>query len=415
MVCCSKSKRKKAEPGEGGHNGYCERTVTTRNAGNVCICSRLRRFWRRARRVGAGAKGLDKRIDQFAPELEKIISTAEPITELASGFGGDLGPAEGPLWWKEGGYLLFSDIHNNRRMKYTPGQGVSVFQEPTNRANGLTRDLQGRLVACEHDTRRVTRLELDGSLTVIANSFQGRRLNRPNDVVVKSDGCIYFTDPGSFLVPEQWDLTFSGVYRITPDLGTMSLLVDDFIIPNGLAFSPDEKVLYINDTRRGHIRAFDMLPNGMLAKQTDRVFADLRGSEPGVPDGMKVDDGRQRLLRRRGRDLHHRSAGQEARPHRPRPAGDHQHRLRRRRLENALLHQPHHFERRQREDRRHSRAGAEEVAAGRDAARNVVWPHWRVDSVDVLAGLAVAACSDQRVLPSRLRSSIPTSSPPSTS
>ena len=107
-----------------------------------------------------------------------------------------LGPAEGPVWWKEGRYLLFSDIHNNRRMKYVPGQGVSVFQEPTNRANGLTRDLQGRLLACEHDSRRVTRQELDGSLTVIANSFQGRRLNRPNDVVVKSDGCIYFTDPG---------------------------------------------------------------------------------------------------------------------------------------------------------------------------------------------------------------------------
>ena len=167
---------------------------------------------------------------------------------------------------------------------------MSLFQEPTNRANGLTRDLQGRLLACEHDSRRVTRQELDGSLTVIANSFQGRQLNRPNDVVVKSDGCIYFTDPWtSPAAPEQWDLTFSGVYRITPDLGTMSLLIGDFVVPNGLAFSPDETVLYINDSRRGHIRAFDLMPNGTLAKQTDRVFADLRGSEPGVPDGMKVD------------------------------------------------------------------------------------------------------------------------------
>jgi gluconolactonase len=231
-----------------------------------------------------------KRIEPLAPELEKIIATSEPIVELADGFGGALGPAEGPVWWKEGGYLLFSDIHNNRRMKYVPGQGVSVFQEPTNRANGLTRDLQGRLLACEHDSRRVARQELDGSLTVIANSFQGRRLNRPNDVVVKSDGCIYFTDPWtSPLAPEQWDLTFAGVYRVTPDLGTLSLLTDDFIVPNGLAFSPDESVLYINDSRRRHIRAFDLLPNGMLAKQTDRVFADLGGSEPGVPDGMKVD------------------------------------------------------------------------------------------------------------------------------
>jgi gluconolactonase len=230
-----------------------------------------------------------KRIEQLAPELEKIISPSESIQELAEGFGGPLGPAEGPVWWKEGQYLLFSDIHNNRRMKYVPGQGVSVFHEPTNRANGLTRDLKGRLIACEHETRRVTRQELDGSLTVIANSFQGRRLNRPNDVVVKSDGCYYFTDPNAGIVPEQWDLTFAGVYRVTPDLGTMSLLVDNFVLPNGLAFSPDESVLYINDSRRRHIRAFDLLPSGMLAKQTDRLFADLSGDEPGNPDGMKVD------------------------------------------------------------------------------------------------------------------------------
>jgi gluconolactonase len=229
-------------------------------------------------------------IEQFAPELEQIIALSEPIQTLAEGFGGPQGPAEGPVWCKEGSYLLFSDIHNNRRMKYTPGQGVSVVQEPTNRANGLTRDLQGRVIACEHDSRRVTRQELDGSLTVVANSFQGRRLNRPNDVVVKSDGCIYFTDPWtSPSPPEQWDLTFAGVYRVTPDLGTLTLLSDDFLLPNGLAFSPDESVLYINDSRRGHIRAFDVQPNGTLAKWTDRVCADLRGNESGVPDGMKVD------------------------------------------------------------------------------------------------------------------------------
>ena len=236
------------------------------------------------------ASQLSKRIEQLAPELERIISPSEPIHDLAEGFGGPLGPAEGPLWWKESGHLLFSDIHNNKRMKYDPGRGVSLVLEPTNRANGLTRDPQGRLIACEHDTRRVTRQEPDGSITVVANSFQGRRLNRPNDVVVKSDGCIYFTDPWtSPAPPDEWDLSFSGVYRVTPDLGTKTLLIEDFVLPNGLAFSPDETVLYINDTRRGHIRAFDLLPNGMLAKHTDRVFADLRGSEPGVPDGMKVD------------------------------------------------------------------------------------------------------------------------------
>src|SRR5215475_7804746 len=241
----------------------------------------------------AFAQAPARKIEQLAPELDKIIATSEPIQELASGFGGDLGPAEGPVWWKEGGYLLFSDIHNNKRMKYTPGQGVTLFKEPTNRANGLTRDIQGRLVACEHDTRRVTRQELDGSITVIANSFQGRRLNRPNDVVVKSDGSIYFTDPNGNFVPEQWDLPFAGVYRVSADLGTMTLLVDSlrdgFVQPNGLAFSPDESVLYIIDSRRGQIRAFDVLANGTLAKQTDRVFAELRGSEPGGPDGMKVD------------------------------------------------------------------------------------------------------------------------------
>jgi gluconolactonase len=192
--------------------------------------------------------------------------------------------------WKEGDYLLFRDINASKRMKYMPGQGVTVFQENTHQANGLTRDLQGRLLACEHETRRVTRQEHDGSITVIANSFQGRRLNRPNDVIVKSDGSIYFTDPWSSpLVPEQWDLPFSGVYRLTPDLGAITLLLDDMIFPNGLAFSPDERVIYIDDFRRGHIRAFDLLQNGTLATQTGRVFADLTGAEPGAPDGLKVD------------------------------------------------------------------------------------------------------------------------------
>jgi len=121
----------------------------------------------------------------------------------------------------------------------------------------------------------------------VANRYQGRRLNRPNDVVVKSDGTIYFTDPGA---PEpELDLDFAGVYSVSPDLGNLTLLVKDFITPNGLAFSPDENVLFINDSRRGHIRAFDVQPNGTLALATDRVFIDLRGERPGIPDGMKVD------------------------------------------------------------------------------------------------------------------------------
>ena len=229
-------------------------------------------------------------IEQVSPDLARIVSANEEIKELGNGFGGEEGPAEGPLWWHEEGYLLFSDIHNNRRMKWAQGQEVTTFHESTNRSNGLTRDLQGRLVACEHDSRRVTRLEADGSVTVLANSFQGRQLNRPNDVVVKSDGSIYFTDPWTHRRPaEQWELDFSGVYRLSPDLGTLTLLVKDFVVPNGLAFTPDESVLYVNDSRRGHIRAFDVQPDGTLARGNDRVFRDLRGERPGVPDGMKVD------------------------------------------------------------------------------------------------------------------------------
>ena len=143
------------------------------------------------------------------------------------------------------------------------------------------------MIACEHGTRRVTRLEPDGSITVVANNYRGRRLNRPNDVVVKSDGKIYFTDPG-FPTPGL-DLDFNGVYQVTPDLGTITLISWNFSRPNGLAFSPNEEVLYINDTRRRHIRAFDLEPNGMPLIATDRIICDLSGERPGNPDGMKVD------------------------------------------------------------------------------------------------------------------------------
>lgn len=226
-------------------------------------------------------------MEVVSPDLASVVSPDAPVTELSSGYGGADGPAEGPLWWSEGGYLLFSDIHNNRRMKWTEQEGASVFLEPTNRANGLTRDPSGRLLACEHLTRRVTRMEPDGSITVVASNYRGRRLNRPNDVIVSSRGDIYFTDPG-FPAPGM-DLDWNGVYHVTPDLGTITLIVWDFSRPNGLALSPDESVLYINDTRRRHIRAFDLEPNGMPLIATDRVFCDLGGEREGNPDGMKVD------------------------------------------------------------------------------------------------------------------------------
>jgi gluconolactonase len=226
-------------------------------------------------------------IEQHAAGLERLVDPQQIIEELATGFGGPAGPAEGPLWWHEGGYLLFSDIGNNRRMKWTPDGGVSVVQESTNEANGLTRDRQGRLLACEHLTRRVTRQDPDGSLTVVAYNYHGRRLNRVNDVVVKSDGSIYFTDPGMGRIESELD--FCGVYRVAPDLGSIHLLVRDFVTPNGLAFSPDERVLYVDDTRRRHIRAFDVGPTGLLELETDRVFATLHDDRVGVADGMKVD------------------------------------------------------------------------------------------------------------------------------
>jgi len=242
-------------------------------------------------------------IEQNAPALERLVSLNEEIEWLGGGFGGVdergrlKGVAEGPVWWKaggwwkDGGFLLFSDVATGKRHKWAPGEGVSVYKESTNDANGLTRDRQGRLVACEHASRRVTREELDGSMTVVANHYRGQRLNRPNDVVVKSDGAIYFTDPITLGV--QTELDFAGVYRVAPDLSTVNLLVRDFVLPNGLAFSPDEKILYINDSVRKHIRAFQVdsfWDSGLLSLGSDRVFCDMSSDKrPGVPDGMKVD------------------------------------------------------------------------------------------------------------------------------
>ena len=224
-------------------------------------------------------------VQRVSPELDHILDSGQDLEELSTGHL----TAEGPVWYGEGAYLLFSDIRSSRRMKWAPGEGVAVFQEPTNEANGLTRDLQGRLLACEHASRRVTRTEPDGSITVVAVSYQGHRLNRPNDVVVKSDGSIYFTDPGAGVPPEERQLAHSGVYRVTPDLGTTTLLVGDFVAPNGLAFSPDEGVLYLDDSRKRHIRAFDLTAMGTLELGTDRVLLAFTGDLPGVPDGMKVD------------------------------------------------------------------------------------------------------------------------------
>jgi gluconolactonase len=235
-------------------------------------------------------------IEYLTDAMKRIVTSQEDAEELGSGYGGANGPTEGPVWFKEGGYLLFSDIHGSRRMKWEPGKGVTVEAEGTANANGMTRDVQGRLVVCHHFSRRVDRVEPDGSVTVIADNYRGLKLNRPNDVVVKSDGSIYFTDPPPrppLTPPEPTpELDMAGVYRVSPDLSQINLLVRTFANPNGLAFSPDEKILYINDSNRHvkHIRAFEVEGNGTLDLGSERLFCSMLGDDrPGAPDGMKVD------------------------------------------------------------------------------------------------------------------------------
>jgi sugar lactone lactonase YvrE len=215
--------------------------------------------------------------------FEAIVGDAA-VEKVAGGFEF----TEGPVWVPDG-YLLFSDIPASTIYRWTPGSvSAEVFRAPSGRSNGLTLDREGRLLACEHD-RSLSRTEGDGSVVSLAERYEGKRLNSPNDVVVRSDGSIYFTDP-PYGLPRQEEgreLDFNGVYRLAPD-GALTLLDDSFDRPNGLAFSPDERVLYVDDSRRGHIRAFDVQADGTLSNGL--VFAEIREpGEQGVPDGMKVD------------------------------------------------------------------------------------------------------------------------------
>ncbi len=213
-------------------------------------------------------------------QLGDLFESTE-MQELASGFKF----TEGPVW-HPAGYLLFSDIPASIIYRWEPGKPAIPWRNPSGNSNGLTFDRQGRLIACEHGNRRVSRTQVDGSVVAVATHYQGKRLNSPNDVVVRSDGSIFFTDPPYGIKPEQKELPFHGVYRIAPD-GSLHLLVDDFDRPNGLAFSPDEKTLYVDDTTRRQIRAFDVAPDGSLSN--GRIFAQMVSEMQGGPDGMKID------------------------------------------------------------------------------------------------------------------------------
>lgn len=234
--------------------------------------------------------------------LEALISPDAKIEVLASGFEW----SEGPIWFPDGNYLLFSDIPRNSIYRWSEAEGLSLWMKPSGYtgvtdygaepgSNGLTRDPQGRLVLCEHGDRRVSLLTENGGKLTLADRFEGKRLNSPNDVVFKSDESMYFTDP-PYGLPNRWDdplreLDHCGVYRLSP-AGELSLLTAAMTRPNGLAFSPDEKTLYVanSDPDRAVWMAFDVLPDGSIDK--GRVFVDVTpmvGALPGLPDGMKID------------------------------------------------------------------------------------------------------------------------------
>jgi gluconolactonase len=242
------------------------------------------------------------RIVREDPRLDALLPADAQIEVLASGFDW----AEGPVWDRHGGYLLFSDVPRNTIYKWTHADGVTVFLKPSGYtgaaprggepgSNGLTFDSQGRLISMEHGDRRVALMEREGGKRTLADNYQGKRLNSPNDGIVKSNGDIYFTDPPYGLV-KNWDdpqreLDFCGVYRIGAS-GQVTLLTKELTRPNGLAFSPGEKILYVanSDPQRAIWMAYPVLSDGTLG--AGRVFADVTAMAPrlpGLPDGMKVD------------------------------------------------------------------------------------------------------------------------------
>jgi gluconolactonase len=217
-----------------------------------------------------------------AADIDDLIER-DSLERIATGFRF----TEGPVWHPDG-YLLFTDIPASTIYKWTPDGTVQIFREPSGHSNGLTFDRERRLIACEHSNRQVSRTEPDGTIVSLAGEYDGSRLNSPNDAVVKSDGSIYFTDPPIGLRPEYGipgiqELPFQGVYCLSPDGETLELLASDIYQPNGLTFSPDERVLYVADSSNSTIYAFDVQTDGLLANK--RIFKRISG----WPDGMKVD------------------------------------------------------------------------------------------------------------------------------
>ena len=230
----------------------------------------------------------DANVEIRNPAFHGVVGDAIPIERIATGFLF----TEGPLWHAREKYLLFSDMPGDHMRKWSARGEVATFRKPCAQSNGLAWDRQGRLLVCEHATSKVTRTEADGSSTVIASHYAGKELNSPNDIVVKSDGGIYFSDPTYgrneyYGNPRPLPRDFRGVYRAEPSADKLTLLADDFGQPNGLCFSRDERRLFVNDTDRQHIRVFDVRPDGTLANS--RVWAETKGEGAGAPDGMKID------------------------------------------------------------------------------------------------------------------------------
>ena len=233
----------------------------------------------------------DPRIEVLHPSFAKYRVFSSTVEQLGSGMRW----AEGPVWFGDGRYLLVSDIPGNRIMRYDEATGAwGVFRSPSNMANGLSRDAQGRLLACEHGGRRITRTEYDGTITVLANRFDGKRLNSPNDIVCQSNGAIWFTDP-TFGIAGHWEGAKAepelphAVYRIDPASGELHQVLTDLAGPNGLAFSPDERMLYIVESRAQPHRkvwAYDVDGAGRLSGR--RLVIDAQG--PGALDGIAVDE-----------------------------------------------------------------------------------------------------------------------------